>query len=204
MPATIIEVRDVATDELGARMLDATITCLARYGVAKTTIDDVAREAGCSRASVYRYFANRRALVRAAVDREIGALTTSVTGAARDADTLEDAIVAMFLAAARWITAHEALQRALDLEPEVVLPSLSFEGADRLFAEASERFAPAFARFLPPDRAPRAAEWCTRVLLAYLHPDRAPLSMTDEASVRALVRGHVIPAVTPHTTTPAR
>jgi AcrR family transcriptional regulator len=166
--------------------------------VAKTTIDDVAREAACSRATVYRYFTNRSALVVAAVDREIAVLTAAVTEAAGAADTLEDAIVAMFVTAARRLTAHDALQRALQLEPEVVLPSLSFEGGDRLFAEATERFAPVFARFLPPDRASRAAEWCTRVLLAYLHPDRAPLSMTDDESVRVLVRRHVIPAVSPH------
>src|SRR4029078_10561601 len=77
MPVTTIEERGQTTDELGARMLDATITCLARFGVAKTTIDDVAREAGCSRATVYRYHANRNALVLAAVDREIADLTAS-------------------------------------------------------------------------------------------------------------------------------
>ena len=204
MPVTTIDLREATTDELGARILDATVTCLSRFGVAKTTIDDVAREAGCSRATVYRYFANRGTLVVAAVDRELAVLSAAVTAAAAAADTLEDAIVAMFVTAARRITAHAALQRALELEPEVVLPSLSFEGADRLFAEASFRFAPAFARFLPADRASRAAEWCTRVLLAYLHPDRAPLSMTDDESVRVLVRRHVIPAVSLHSTSPAR
>jgi len=204
MPVTTIDLREQPTDELGARMLDATITCLARYGVGKTTIDDVAREAGCSRASVYRYHANRNALVFAAVDREIEDLTASVLDAGRAADTLEDAIVAMFMTAARWITGHDALQRALELEPEVILPSLSFEGADRLFAEATVRFAPAFSRFLSPDRASSAAEWCTRVLLAYLHPDRAPTSMTDEDAVRVLVRAHVIPAVSPHSISPTR
>ena len=204
MPATTIDLRDLATDELAARMLDATMACLGRYGVAKTTIDDVAREAGCSRASVYRYFANRRALVSAAVDRELARLTTSVVEAAAAAAALEDAIVAMFLTAARWITAHEALQGALEFEGEVVLLSVSFEGADRLFADATDRFTPAFVRFVDADRAPRAAEWCTRVLLAYLHPDRAPLSMTDDDAVRALVRRHVMPAVSPHSTIPAR
>ena len=204
MPVTTIDLRDHPTDVLDARILDGTMTCLTRFGVAKTTIDDVAREAGCSRATVYRYFANRNALVVAAVDRELAALTDAITAAAAAADTLEDAIVAMFVTAARRITAHAALQRALELEPEVVLPSLSFEGGDRLFAEATERFAPVFARFLPPDRAPRAAGWCTRVLLAYLHPDRSPLSMTDDESVRALVRRHVIPAVSLHSTSPTR
>ena len=103
----------------------------------------------------------------------------------------------MFTTAAHVINRHPALQRALDLEPEAVLPALSFEGGDLLLAEASRRFAPTLARFVPPDRAPAAAEWCTRVLLAYLHPDRAALSMTDESDVRVLVRRHVIPALSP-------
>ena len=204
MPVTTIDLREQPTDEIDARILDATMTSLSRFGVAKTTIDDVAREAGCSRATVYRYFANRTALVAAAVDREIDALADAVLAAARDADTLEDVVVAMFLTAARRITAHEALQRALQLEPEVVLPALSFEGGDHLLAQASARLAPAFARFLPPDRAARGAEWCTRVLLAYLHPDRTPLSMTDDESVRALVRRHVLPALSPQPTSPTR
>ena len=176
MPATTIDLRDLATDELAARMLDATMACLGRYGVAKTTIDDVAREAGCSRASVYRYFANRRALVSAAVDRELARLTTSVVEAAAAADALEDAIVAMFLTAARWITAHEALQRALEFEPEVVLPSLSFEGADRLFADATDRFTPAFVRFVDADRAPAppsgARGSCSRTSTPTARPSR--------------------------------
>jgi TetR/AcrR family transcriptional repressor of uid operon len=204
MPVTTIDRYELPTDELAARILDATMTCLSRFGVAKTTADDVAREAGCSRASVYRYFANRNALVTAAVDRELAVLTAAVIAAADQADTLEDAVVAMFITAARHITAHEALQRALELEPEVVLPSLSFEGGDRLFAEATTRFGPALERFVPPDRAPRAAEWCTRVLLAYLHPERSPLSMIDDDSVRALVRRHVVPAVSPHSISPTR
>src|SRR3954471_10003835 len=36
------------------RVIDAALRCIARWGVAKTTLDDVARQAGCSRATVYR------------------------------------------------------------------------------------------------------------------------------------------------------
>ena len=50
------------------RVLDATLTCIARVGVAKTTLDDVAREAGCSRATVYRYFPGKQPLLDAVVD----------------------------------------------------------------------------------------------------------------------------------------
>jgi AcrR family transcriptional regulator len=192
-----------AEDTVG-RILEATMTCLERFGVAKTTIDDVARQASCSRATIYRNFPNRTALVTAAVDTELARLTHAVRDAAEGATSAEDAVTAMFLAAAGVIQGHPALQRAMTLEPEVVLPALSFEGGDALFAEAGRRFAPVLARFVPPDRAAGAAEWCTRVLLAYLHPERAPLSMTDEADVRALVRRHLMPVLTPQTASNSR
>src|SRR3954454_11579060 len=39
---------------LEERVVDAALRCIARWGATKTTLDDVAREAGCSRATVYR------------------------------------------------------------------------------------------------------------------------------------------------------
>ena len=42
------------------RLLQATYDCVARWGLAKTTIEDAAREAGVSRATVYRYFPGGR------------------------------------------------------------------------------------------------------------------------------------------------
>ena len=194
---TAVETRELRADEVEARILDATMVCLGRYGVAKTTLDDIAREASCSRATVYRYFPNRAAVVDAAVNAEIDRVTNLIIAGADGAADLEDAVTEMFVTAARELVTHTALQRALDLEPEVVLPALSFEGGDQTFAESVRRFTPVFARFLPPDRAPRAAEWSTRVLLAYLHPDRAPFVMTDPAAALALVRRHVIPAFPP-------
>lgn len=200
VPSTAIETREQRNDDVEARILDAAMVCLGRFGVAKTTLDDVAREAACSRATVYRYFPNRAAVVDAAVSSEIDRVTEAVVASADDCATLEDALTEMFVTAARRIVTHTALQRALDLEPEVVLPALSFEGGDQTFAEAVHRFGPVMTRFLGSDRAPRAAEWSTRVLLAYLHPDRSPFVMTDPAAARALVRRHVIPAFPPEST----
>ncbi len=190
-------VAEFRSDDVEARILAGAMVCLERFGVAKTTLDDIAGEADCSRATVYRYFANRAAVVQASVAAEINRVTDAIIASASGAESLEEAVTAMFVCAARAIVTHTALQRALDLEPEVVLPGLSFDGGDRMFAEAAVRFAPVFARFVPPDRAARAAEWSTRVLLAYLHPDRAPFSMTDEDAARALVRRHIIPAFPP-------
>ncbi len=190
-------VSESRSDDVEARILAGAMVCLERFGVAKTTLDDIAGEADCSRATVYRYFANRAAVVEASVAAEINRVTDAIIASAAGAKSLEDAVTRMFVCAARVLVTHTALQRALDLEPEVVLPGLSFEGGDRMFTDAAVRFAPVFARFVPEDRAARAAEWSTRVLLAYLHPDRAPFSMTDEAAANALVRRHIVPAFRP-------
>src|SRR4051812_35705519 len=54
------------------RILDATVACIARHGVSHTTIDDIARAAGCGRATVYRAFAGGKdAVVVAAGAREL-------------------------------------------------------------------------------------------------------------------------------------
>ena len=42
------------------RLLAATYQCVSRFGLAKTTIDDVAKESGLSRATIYRQFPGGR------------------------------------------------------------------------------------------------------------------------------------------------
>ena len=76
---------------LELRVLDATLTCIARVGVAKTTLDDVAREAGCARATVYRYFPGKQPLLNAVVARESDRIAAAVLDAAIAADDLTGA-----------------------------------------------------------------------------------------------------------------
>jgi AcrR family transcriptional regulator len=178
------------------RILDATLVCLARYGVAKTTLDDVAREAGCARATVYRYFSGKRQLLLTAIERDGDRIIGTVDRAATEATTLEDALVAMATTAARTLTGHAALQFVLAHEPEALLPAVTFEGGDRFLAATARALTPTFARFLPSELAERAAEWCTRVFLAYLGADDAPISMTDAEQVRELVHDFVVPGLT--------
>src|SRR6478672_7803463 len=53
------------------RLLDAAETCIDRFGLAKTTVEDIATEAKVSRATIYRYFDNRDELVLAVVLRSL-------------------------------------------------------------------------------------------------------------------------------------
>lgn len=52
------------------RLLDAAEVCFGRYGVMRTTMEAVAAQARVSRATVYRYFANREELVLGVLLRE--------------------------------------------------------------------------------------------------------------------------------------
>lgn len=63
--------------ELRSRLAEAGLAAFARFGYAKTTVDDVIRMAGTSRATFYRYFDNKQALFRelsGACFRELRAL----------------------------------------------------------------------------------------------------------------------------------
>ena len=52
-------------DQRSAAVLSAAITVFARYGFAKATMGDIAREAGMSRPALYLLFANKEALFQA-------------------------------------------------------------------------------------------------------------------------------------------
>jgi AcrR family transcriptional regulator len=52
------------------RLLDAAVALLVRYGYRKTTIDDVAREAGVGKGTVYLHWKDKNELFRAAIWRE--------------------------------------------------------------------------------------------------------------------------------------
>ncbi len=57
------------------RAVSATLRCLARWGLRRTSFDDVAREAGCSRATLYRaYPTGKDALLAAVVAAEAARL----------------------------------------------------------------------------------------------------------------------------------
>jgi AcrR family transcriptional regulator len=174
-------------------ILDAALTCIARVGLAKTTLDDVARQAGCARATVYRCFANKQQLLAAVVVREACALRDEIAGAAAAYDTFEDAITAAMVTAARFLTDHQALAFVCAHEPDVLLPYLAFEREDAVLREAATLVAPAFARFCDASTAERLGEWLARTTLSYLCNRSDNFDIADPESARILVGDFIVP-----------
>ena len=48
-----------ASDELESRVITAAYACFERFGISKTTVEDIARGAKLSRQTIYRYFSGK-------------------------------------------------------------------------------------------------------------------------------------------------
>jgi len=182
------------------RIVDAALRCIARWGVAKTTLDDVAREASCSRATIYRLFpGGKDSLLEAVVHVELSRFFAEL-GRRLDlaGDDLEEMLVAGITYAATSLADHEALQFVLAYEPEVILPRVSFTHADRVLAVVTAFAAPHLAPYVGEEEAPRAAEWLARIVLSYTLAPAAGVDVRDESSVRRLVRAFVLPGLVHH------
>jgi AcrR family transcriptional regulator len=183
--ALIIDAAPIALD---GRILDATLDCLSRWGVAKTTLDDVARQATCSRATVYRVFpGGKEALLQAVARREIDRACAAVVAEVESATCLEDALTNAMVATARHISGHQPLQFLLTHEPETVVPWLAFQRGEETLAVATAALFPHLLRWLPADEARQAGEWAARLVLSFCFCPSPVVDLTDPDGVRWLV-----------------
>ena len=178
------------------RILEAAYECVARYGLGKTTVEDVTRAARVSRATVYRYFpGGRDQLVREVIawetGRFFGRLAEAVAGAGDFAGLLEEALVF----AHRAIEEHEVLQKILETEPERLLPQLTVQ-SERILVFIRGFLVPYLERErLRPGVDPaEAADYVSRMLLSFTaSPGRWDL--TDRAQVAELVRTELVAGI---------
>lgn len=193
-----------AAGEVERPLVEAALRCIARWGVRKTSLDDVAREAGVSRATVYRVFPGGKDRVVEVVFRhEAGRVLEGVDTALADAESLEDLLVAGLESTWRIVADHDVLAAVIRHEPELILPHFAFHQLDRVLDLADAVCRPHLERFLPAHRVRPAAEILARVVITFAFRPAPWLDARDPASVRRLVRTYLLPALIPPTTTSA-
>ena len=178
----------------------ATLDCIARFGLTKLTVEDVARASGRSRATLYRAFPSRRDLVASAVNAELERLVSLLVETGCSAPTLADAVTDIVVTGARELSANGAFTFVAAHEREVLHPYLSFAGGDHFYAAAAVRLAPAFASWCPDPA--RAAEWVARVGVNLLSSADPAVDVTDRAAVHEYVTTFVVPGLTDPTPNP--
>jgi AcrR family transcriptional regulator len=178
------------------RIITAALRCISRWGVAKTTADDIARDAGISRATLYRAFPGGRDVVLSAVLRhEVGRFFATVSSQLDEADDLEDLLVRGLVEADAFLRDHGALRYLIVHEPERVLPGSALERLSRVVALAAAFAEPHLARFVDPDRARAAAELVTRIGISYALVPSTTVALSDPVAVRDFVRAHLLPGL---------
>lgn len=67
MPAMQTSADHSPFNETQQRILDAAIACVKQWGIEKTSLNDIAKQAGVTRPTVYSYFPNRNDVIRTAL-----------------------------------------------------------------------------------------------------------------------------------------
>lgn len=175
-----------AADTRG-RILDAAFDAISVFGIARLSLEDVARRADLSRQTLYRYFRAKDDLVAAVIVREEEALLEVVTAAGATHDDLAGALEAAILATLVAAREHPLLGRLLETEPERVLPFLMSDEAPVLSA-ATPAVAELLRERLPAvtkARARRTADTITRLIVSWVvnPPTTAPGPLAHDLAV---------------------
>jgi AcrR family transcriptional regulator len=206
-PDTLVDLTDAALtrDAPGTpsvtsteeRIAEALLVCLGRWGLAKTTMDDVAREAGISRATVYRLFpGGKSAIMRAAATAEVLHLVDLLRTELADCTDLEQSMVRAIHVATSFLSAHEALNFVREHDPVAFERLLSFDQLELVLATAEPLLAPVLAPHCVDDAQARtAAVWAARLVVSHVATPSPWFDLTDEHDVARLVRTFVMPGL---------
>jgi len=179
------------------RVLEATYACVARFGMGKTTVEDVVKESGVSRASIYRLFpGGKDQLLRETVGWEMNRFFARLAEAVYDAPDFASLLEEGLVFAHRSIQEHEVLRKVLETEPERFLPLITVEQHRVLdfisafllpYLEREERA----GRVRPGVDLEAAAQYVARLVLSLIgSPGR--WDMDDREQVRVLVREELL------------
>jgi AcrR family transcriptional regulator len=183
--------------DTATRILDATLATMADHGIARLSLEDVARRAGLSRQTVYRYFPSKGDLVEATVLREEQVFIANMVSAAGRQRELESALRAAIEAAMRTGQAHALLNRLLATEPESLVALVTTDRGPVLSAarQALQEILGGWLPRVPKARLLMAADAVARLLVSYVVNPPADSSPQVAARLAQLLV-HGLPSAT--------
>ncbi len=128
------------------RLLDIAVQRFAADGFRRTSVSDIAREAGLTPAAAYAYFAGKEGLFQAAVDADAGALIEAARSAAAEGASAREQLFLFVGELRERVDNHPLARRVLSgLEPEVVARLLTIPSLVALTAALADELAEAQA-----------------------------------------------------------
>jgi AcrR family transcriptional regulator len=128
------------------RLLDIAVQRFAVDGFRRTSVSDIAREAGLTPAAAYAYFAGKEGLFQAAVDTDAGALIEAARSAAAEGASAREQLVLFVGELRERVDDHPLARRVLSgLEPEVAARLLTIPSLVALTAALADELTEAQA-----------------------------------------------------------
>ncbi|GAA2422631.1 TetR/AcrR family transcriptional regulator [Actinomadura vinacea] len=188
-----------STDTTRERIIDAAEECFARFGVAKTTVEDIAAAAKLSRATVYRSVTGGRdELILAVVLRDLGRFLDRLAERLRTGRSVAEAVVEGTMDAIAYVRERPATAAFLVPESAGHMQAAVARSAEHVLAVCCDQVRPHFEaaqrrRLLRADiEVEGTVEFLFRIItsLIVLDRDREP------AALRRFLRTYVVPVIT--------
>lgn len=183
--------REAQPDLAVERILDAAGRSFARLGVPAAGMVQIAEAAGCSRATLYRYFQSRHALHLAYIERSARAISRRIRGATQEIADPRERLVAGVLQALREVRSDPGT--AAWFEPGVAGIAARMSRSSDVIGSLNRAVVSSFLGARVADAETRLrARWLERVIVSLLTSPGE-----SEREERALVERFVAPALAP-------
>ncbi|MAS55775.1 MAG: TetR family transcriptional regulator [Pimelobacter sp.] len=173
-------------------LLDAAGTTFARLGLSRATMTDVAQAAGCSRATLYRYFPSRDALRLGFVHRATLRIAAEIVPAPAERGADEpDALVDLIVRGIAAVRADPLL--AIWFEPDNMAVPIAVSQNSELLQAMTAGLAQRLDADQPSyDEIELRGAWLLRSIVSFL-----AMPAADTATERAMIAAFVVPLLTP-------
>lgn len=169
------------------RLLDATERCLARYGIRRTSMTDIAREMHVARTTLYRQVGSVEEAIALVASRQLHRFLDDLFELASSPESGPRAFIEAIAGAVRFAWSDPVCRRVLDDEPEL-LGSLVAHDISAYGAQVAGALTPLVAGAMDAGTIRRAdpslaAQWMVRVVavLVALPPEGELEEMLDYA-----------------------
>ncbi|MFE7421072.1 TetR/AcrR family transcriptional regulator [Rhodococcus sp. NPDC057529] len=186
-------------DATRARLIDGAAACFYRYGVGKTTIDEIAKEVRLSRRTVYRYFASKEDIFAAVISREFDELSKEGR-LIYEQSPFGEGVIEVALLMSRRVAESPVLSRLFAVEEAGETLEALFGGTE--FTSLVERFlAPLIRRAQQRGELRKditiadATEWVTHLVFSLLGPNPV-INRHDDEHVKFMLRVFALPGLT--------
>lgn len=187
-------------DDARSKLLDAAEKCFIRYGVMKTTVEDVAKTAKVSRATVYRYFGGRDDIILGVVTRDARRFFERLGRRLDAGGALDDIIVDGVLFTVREVRADPHLQ--LLFAPDAAGVTARLAGASEALLSETTTFLSPYLQTARENGLLRedidiaaAVEWVLRAVISLLlFEGPRPRTKAQQAD---FLRTFLVPALVP-------